>query len=113
LGSFTSIELTDGYTALKWRAFPENKFSRRPAFCYVNIAVKEQFEQIREQIHEIRNFPGPLDLKLASLDYEIKRSRASLESKTAELESKAVANSAEIARHSEQIRQIREFLKMQ
>jgi hypothetical protein len=46
--------------------------------------VKDHFEQIREQIHEIRN----------------------------ELETKIASNSSELALHSEQIRQIQIFLKM-
>lgn len=74
--------------------------------------MKDQFEQIREQIHEIRNFLGPLDVKLESLDYQITRSRATFELKTAHLESQIAINSSEIARHSEQIRQIQIFLKM-
>jgi hypothetical protein len=74
--------------------------------------VKDHFEQIREQIHEIRNFLGPLDLKLEGLDYQIKKSRATFELKTVELESKISAHSSELALHSEQIRQIQNFLKM-
>ena len=74
--------------------------------------MKDHFEQIREQIHEIRNFLGPLDVKLEGLDYQIKRSRATFELKTAELESKIAANSSELAFHSEQIRQIQIFLKI-
>jgi hypothetical protein len=76
-----------------------------------NIAVKEHFEQIREQIREIRGFPGPLDIKLETLDYQIKRSRATFELKAAGLKSKVAANSTEIAHHTEQIRQIQAFIK--
>ena len=74
--------------------------------------VKDHFEQIREQIHEIRNFLGPLDVKLEGLDYQIKKSRATFELKTTELETKIAPNSSELALHSEQIRQIQIFLKM-
>jgi hypothetical protein len=74
--------------------------------------VKDHFEQIREQIHEIRNFLGPLDVKLEGLDYQIKKSRATFELKTTELETKIASNSSELALHSEQIRQIQIFLKM-
>jgi hypothetical protein len=74
--------------------------------------VNDHFEQIREQIHEIRNFLGPLDVKLEGLDYQIKRSRATFEMKTLELETKIAAHSSEIALHSEQIRLIQTFLKI-
>lgn len=74
--------------------------------------MNDHFEQIREQIHEIRNFLGPLDVKLEGLDYQIKRSRATFEMKTLELETKIAAHSSEIALHSEQIRQIQTFLKI-
>lgn len=74
--------------------------------------MNDHFEQIREQIHEIRNFLGPLDVKLEGLDYQVKRSRASFETKAIELESNIAVHSSEIARHSEQIRQIQVFLNM-
>jgi hypothetical protein len=74
--------------------------------------VNDHFEQIREQIHEIRNFLGPLDVKLEGLDYQIKRSRATFETKTLELETQIAAHTSELALHSEQIRQIQIFLKM-
>lgn len=74
--------------------------------------MNNDFEQIRVQIHEIRNFLGPLDLKLESLDHQISKSRISFESKATELEAKIIQNSSELARHSEQIRQIQMFLKM-
>lgn len=83
--------------------------------CCVNNAIlilKSDFEQIREQIHEIRNFLGPLDLKLSSLDHQITKSRVSFEVKALELESKMAVQSSEIALHSEQIMQIQMFLKM-
>ncbi|HTR41841.1 MAG TPA: hypothetical protein VMH87_09525 [Pseudomonadales bacterium] len=74
--------------------------------------MKTEFEQIREQIHEIRNFLGPLDIKLENLDHQISKSRLSFETRAAELESRITMNSSEIALHSEQIRQIQIFLKM-
>jgi hypothetical protein len=76
------------------------------------LILKTEFEQIREQIHEIRNFLGPLDIKLENLDYQVSKSRQSFETKAAELESRIAMNSSEIALHSEQIRQIQTFLKM-
>ena len=74
--------------------------------------MKTEFEQIREQIHEIRNFLGPLDIKLENLDHQVSKSRLSLETKAAELESRIARNSSEIALLSEQIRQIQTLLKM-
>jgi hypothetical protein len=74
--------------------------------------LKNDFEQIREQIHEIRNFLSPLDLKLENLDHQITKSRISFESKAAELESRMAIHTSEIAMHTEQIRQIQIFLKM-
>ncbi len=74
--------------------------------------MNDHFEQIREQIHEIRNFLGPLDVKLEGLDYQIKRSRATFETKTLELETQIAAHSSELGLHAEQIRQIQIFLKM-
>ena len=74
--------------------------------------MKTEFEQIREQIHEIRNFLGPLDIKLENLDHQVSKSRLSFETKAAELESKIAMNSQDIAVNSEQIRQIQIFLKM-
>ena len=74
--------------------------------------MKTEFEQIREQIHEIRNFLGPLDIKLENLDYQVSKSRLSFETRAAELESRITINSSEIALHSEQIRQIQALLKI-
>ena len=74
--------------------------------------MKTEFEQIRQQIHEIRNFLGPLDIKLENLDHQISKSRLTFETKAAELESRIAINSSEIALHSEQIRQILTFLKL-
>jgi len=77
-----------------------------------DFILQNDFEQIREQIHEIRNFLGPLDLKLESLDHQISKSRISFELKTTELESRITEHSSELALHSDQIRQIQLFLKM-
>ena len=74
--------------------------------------MKDDFEQIRDQIHEIRIFLGPLDLKLEGLDVAIAKSRATFELKTAQLESKITEHSSQLALQSEQIRQIQIFLKM-
>jgi hypothetical protein len=74
--------------------------------------VKEQFEQIREQIFEIRKFIGPLDTKLENLDNQISRSRIAFEWKTAQLESRIAEHSTLLALHTDQIRDIEVFAKM-
>jgi hypothetical protein len=53
--------------------------------------MPELFEQIRQQIHEIRNLVGPFDLKLANLDAKITASRTFFEQRTALLETKVLA----------------------
>jgi hypothetical protein len=74
--------------------------------------MKDQFEQISEQLHDIRNFLFPLDVRLQTLENQIEKSRISFESKVIQLESKVIQQSSELSLHSEQIRQIRLFLKM-
>ena len=63
------------------------------------------FEEIRGQIHEIRNFLGPLDIKLEALDYKISRSREFFELKTSQFETT-------ITDHSKRIRRIELVLKL-
>ena len=88
--------------------------------------MHDAFEQIREQIHEIRNYLGPLDLKLENLDHQITVSRISFESKVTELDARISANSLktaeqgvkldqysdELARQSERIKRIELLLKI-
>jgi Trm5-related predicted tRNA methylase len=88
--------------------------------------MQATLEQIRQQIHEIRNFLSPLDLKLENLDHQVTASRIKFESKTTELEAKISVNSLrvaehavkidehsdELARQSERIKRIESFLKM-
>jgi hypothetical protein len=88
--------------------------------------MQNAFEEIREQIHEIRNLLGPIDLKLDNLDHKITISRITFESKVSELDGKISANSSRLSEHevkisahsdemalqSERIRQIELFLKM-
>lgn len=90
------------------------------------MGISELFEQIREQIHDIRAFLGPVDLKLQSLDYQINANRMTFEAKILELESKTSLNALRIDEQtsktaentdnitflSEQLRQIRKLLKM-
>lgn len=58
--------------------------------------MEELFEQIREQIHEIRNLIGPFDLKLANLEYRVAANWRLFQEKTTALESKVVANSVQV-----------------
>ena len=88
--------------------------------------MQNAFEEIRDEIHKIRNLLGPIDLKLDNLDHKLTVSRITFESKTSELDNKIVANASrlsdhevkisehsdEIALQSERIRQIELFLKM-
>jgi len=88
--------------------------------------MADAFEQIREQIHQIRNFLAPLDIKLENLDHQVTVSRIAFESKSSELDAKIASNSqriteqavkvsehaAQIQNQFEQLRQIRLFLKM-
>ena len=55
--------------------------------------MPQVFEEIREQIHEIRNLVAPFDLRLANLDAQITASRALLEQRTAVLETRVMATS--------------------
>ena len=43
--------------------------------------MADMFEQIREQIHEIRNIVGPVDLKLANMEHQLTEKTLTLESK--------------------------------
>ena len=88
--------------------------------------MKDLFEQIREQIRDIRAFLGPMDLKLQSLDHQISANSITFEAKVAQFESRMAVHSLRIEEQasqtaentdnisflSEQIRQIRQFLKM-
>jgi hypothetical protein len=53
--------------------------------------MKDAFELIREQIHEIRNIVGPVNLRLANMEHQITSSRIYLQEKTLALESKLLA----------------------
>jgi hypothetical protein len=49
--------------------------------------MQNTFEEIRRQIHEIRNFLAPFDLKLAILDERIAKSRVLFEQRVGRVES--------------------------
>lgn len=52
----------------------------------------DTFEQIRQQIHEIRNIIGPVNLKLADVEHQIATYKASFDEKMMTLESKVLGN---------------------
>ncbi|HEV2318527.1 MAG TPA: hypothetical protein VGV18_02170, partial [Verrucomicrobiae bacterium] len=59
--------------------------------------MQNTFEDIREQIHEIRNMLGPIDIKLDSLDHKITAGRISYEARTSEIETKIATESVRVA----------------
>ena len=63
----------------------------------VIVIMNTDIEEIREQIHELRNFLGPLDITISNLEAQIKANKADLERKNIELEMKI----AELARRLE------------
>jgi hypothetical protein len=89
--------------------------------------MQDTFEQVREQIHQIRNYLSPLGLKLDNLDHEIVSSRKIFETRAGELEAKVSltslrvteqemkidAHSEELALQSERIKRIELLLKVQ
>jgi 2C-methyl-D-erythritol 2,4-cyclodiphosphate synthase len=88
--------------------------------------MQDVIEDIREQIHEIRNILGPIDYKLENLAHQITASRLSFESKISGLETRMATNALRISEHdikiaehsdeflqqSERIKRIELFLKM-
>lgn len=84
------------------------------------------FEEIKEQIHGLRNMLGPFDIKLSLLDEQVSASRALFEERTALLETKALAGAIrldrqdtkiihieeEYARLSERVKQIEQALQI-
>ena len=55
------------------------------------LIMKDFFEQIRQQIHEIRNIVGPVNLKLADMEHQLTTTKTFLEEKTLSLESRLFA----------------------
>jgi hypothetical protein len=70
------------------------------------LIMKDAFEQVRQQIHEIRNIIGPVNLKLADMDHQIATSKAYLEEKVLTLESKLLSAVFRIDRQDVQIAHI-------
>lgn len=70
--------------------------------------MEDVFENIREQLHEIRNIVGPVDLKLSNLEHQFARTRTLLEERNIAIESRL---SATIIRTDEQTSQISDVLE--
>lgn len=48
--------------------------------------MNAEIEQIERQLHELRNYLGPVELLLANMEVQIRENRADLERKITELE---------------------------
>jgi chromosome segregation ATPase len=70
--------------------------------------MPQVFEEIRQQIHEIRNLINPFDLRLAHLDAQIAASRTLFVEQTTALETKLAANTFRINEHAGKIEDILE-----
>jgi hypothetical protein len=58
--------------------------------------MRDMFEEIRRQIHEIRNLWAPFDFKLAGLDHQIAAMRAELDARIGGVETRVLASSFKI-----------------
>lgn len=58
--------------------------------------MRDLFDEIREQIHEIRNLIGPFDLKMANLEHQISANRIAFEARMGVFESKLTANTSQL-----------------
>jgi hypothetical protein len=75
--------------------------------------MQDAFEQVREQIHQIRNYLSPLILKLDSLDHEIVVSRKAFEARATDLESKISVTSLRVTEQEMKIDEHAEALALQ
>ncbi len=68
--------------------------------------MQDVFENIREQLHEIRNLVGPVDLKLSNLEHQFAQTRILFEERTASFESKLLANAYRLNEQATQIHDV-------
>ena len=61
--------------------------------------MENTFEEIRRQIHDIRNCLAPFDLKLAGLDHRIAEMRLSIDKRLGGFESKLIASALRVEEH--------------
>ena len=64
------------------------------------------FEEIRRQIHDIRNFIAPFDLKLAALDDRISQICRSLEAQMRDFELKLLGTSFRVDAHDVTLKEL-------
>lgn len=69
------------------------------------------FQEIREQIHEIRNAIAPVDFKLANFEHDIKDCRIFFEQKAQALEARVFANTFRLEEQNNKIANILERLQ--
>lgn len=72
--------------------------------------MQDPFEEVRQQIHEIRNLVGPVHLKMTDLETRIVDAKNLLEGKAAALESKMLSTLFRLDRHDAEIAGILERL---
>ena len=68
--------------------------------------MPDAFEDVRRQIHEIRNLIGPLNFKMAELEVRILETKHSCEEKTLTVESKLLGTLFRLDRHEARIADI-------
>lgn len=81
--------------------------------------MENTFEEIRRQIHDIRGFLGPVDVKLASLDHQVAEMRVLLDERFGGIDSRLLVykfkfdrQEVKNAEFSERLERIEQVLKM-
>lgn len=74
--------------------------------------MQNTFEEIRKQIHDIRSFLGPFDMKMASLDHRITELRVFLDDKFVEYESRLTGTAFKVEDLWDRVGWIEEILKI-
>lgn len=70
--------------------------------------MQDFFDNVRTQLHEIRNLVGPVDLKLANLEHQFAETRTLFEEKTASIESRLLVHAMRLGDHTTQIASLSE-----
>jgi hypothetical protein len=73
--------------------------------------MQDVFEEVRRQIHEIRNMVGPVHLKMADLELRVVEARNSFDERFLTLESKLLGALFRLDKHEAAISEIRERFK--
>jgi uncharacterized protein YPO0396 len=74
--------------------------------------MSDKFDEIRKQIHEIRNLSAPFGLELANLKEQMAHERALIEEKLAQIEATIFNNSFKIGDLLERVKRIESALKI-